>query len=279
MQLFEGVHLNVIKEGIAMQSDNCSVLILSCDKNISLLKILFDFLNRNWEDCPFNIYVGLEKGDIKSDKVKTLLSASCGWGGRLLDYLDDIKTDFIMLILDDFLPEKTVETSKVIHYLEIMNQNKNIATISFADIFDGKNKYDESFGLCRRTANANYLLNLQVGIWNVDTLKCLLKSDESPWQTELFGSIRARKMKDKLFLCLRSDEESPYRYNRGWLMVRGIWNGNEIKRLGLEKYAKEIFDGKDIQYSGLMHIDFIPRVKRRLQIEYRKLISHFGIYI
>lgn len=262
-----------------MQSDNCSVLILSCDKNISLLKILFDFLNRNWEDCPFNIYVGLEKGDIKSDKVKTLLSASCGWGGRLLDYLDDIKTDFIMLILDDFLPEKTVETSKVIHYLEIMNQNKNIATISFADIFDGKNKYDESFGLCRRTANANYLLNLQVGIWNVDTLKCLLKSDESPWQTELFGSIRARKMKDKLFLCLRSDEESPYRYNRGWLMVRGIWNGNEIKRLGLEKYAKEIFDGKDIQYSGLMHIDFIPRVKRRLQIEYRKLISHFGIYI
>ena len=62
-------------------------------------------------------------------------------------------------------------------------------------------------------------------------------------------------------------------------MVRGIWNGNEIKRLGLEKYAKEIFDGKDIQYSGLMHIDFIPRVKRRLQIEYRKLISHFGIYI
>ena len=62
-------------------------------------------------------------------------------------------------------------------------------------------------------------------------------------------------------------------------MVRGIWNGNEIKRLGLEKYANDLFDGKDIQYSDLMHIDLMTRVKRRVQIEYRKLISHFGIYL
>lgn len=262
-----------------MQRDDCSVLVLSCDKNISLLKILFDYLDKNWNDCPFRMYVGLEEGNIKSDKIMPLHSAGSGWGGRLLVYLDEIKTDFVMLILDDFLPERAVNTSKVIHYLELMQQNKNIATISFADIYDKNNNYVESLGLCRRPAKANFLLNLQAGIWNVDTLKCLLKADESPWKTELFGSIRARQMKDKMFLCLRTDEESPYRYNRGWLMVRGVWNGNEIKRLGLEKYSEEIFDGKDIQYSNLMHMDFLPRVKRRLQIEYRKLISYFGFYI
>lgn len=262
-----------------MKNYNCSVLVLSCDKNISLLKILFDFLDRNWVDCPFEMYVGLEKADIKFDRVKTLISDNRGWGGRLYDYLNDIKTDFVMLILDDFLPEKSVKTNEVLHYLELMKKNDNIATISFADIYDDKNIFDESIGLCRRPVNANYLLNLQVGIWDVDILRYLLKDDESPWQTELFGSIRARKLKDKSFLCLRSDEESPYRYNRGWLMVRGVWNGNEIKRLGLEKYAEDIFDGKDIQYSNLMYIDFATRVKRRLQIEYRKLISHFGIYI
>lgn len=262
-----------------MQNHNCAVLVLSCDKNISLLNILFDFLNKEWGDCPFQMYVGLEKLDVRFDGVKTLTSNSAGWGGRLLGYIEDIKTDYVMLILDDFLPEKIVETNIIMQYLNLMKQNKNIATISFADIYDNNNTFDESVGLCRRPKNANYLLNLQVGIWDVEVLKHLVKERESPWQTELFGSIRARQVRDKSFLCLRSDEESPYRYNRGWLMVRGIWNGNEIKRLGLEKYAEYIFDGKDMQYSNLMHIDFLTRVKRRLQIEYRKLISHLGIYI
>lgn len=261
------------------EENNCSVLILSCDKNISLLNILFDYLNNNWEDCPFQKFVGLEKKKTMYDGVTTLLSDKNGWGGRFCDYLDEIKTECVMLILDDFLPEKKVDTSMILHYLELIKRNENIATISFADIYDKKNRFDDSVGLCSRPMNGNYLLNLQVGIWRVDVLRRLLKNDESPWQTELFGSIRARQMKDKMFFCLRSDEESPYRYNRGWLMVRGVWNGNEIKRLKLEKYAKDIFDGKDILYSDLMHIDLVTRLKRRIQIEYRKLLSAFGIYL
>lgn len=262
-----------------MQNNNCAVLVLSCDKNISLLNILFDFLGSKWTDCPFQMYVGLERKDIKFDGVKTLMSDRKGWGGRLLGYLDEIKTDYVMLILDDFLPEKNIETDTILHYLDLMKQNKNIATISFADIYDNHNTLDEYTGLCKRPRNGNYLLNLQVGIWDTNVLLKLLKDNESPWQTELFGSVRARQLRDKVFLCLKSDDVSPYRYNRGWLMVRGIWNGNEIKRLGLEKYAEDIFDGKDIQYSDLMHIDMVTRIKRRVRIEYRKLISHIGIYI
>ncbi len=262
-----------------MLNQDCSVLVLSCDKNISLLNIFFDHFSKMWMDCPFQVYIGLEEKDVEYKEVKTLRSDKKGWGGRLIGYLEEIKTDYVMLVLDDFIPERDIDTGSIIHYINMLKKDTSIATISFADIYDSRNAYNEVIGLCRRQPNADYLLNLQVGVWDKKVLKLLLKNNESPWQTELFGSIRARQLKDKTFLCLRSDEMSPFRYNRGWLMVRGIWNGNEIKRLGLEKYANDLFDGKDIQYSDLMHIDLMTRVKRRVQIEYRKLISHFGIYL
>lgn len=38
----------------------CSMLVLSCDKNVGVLKIFFDFLRKNWPDCPYNVYLGME---------------------------------------------------------------------------------------------------------------------------------------------------------------------------------------------------------------------------
>jgi hypothetical protein len=106
-----------------------------------------------------------------------------------------------------------------------------------------------------------------------------MREDEAPWQTELYGSIRARKLKDKEFLCLPTDENSPYKYGRGWLMVRGAWNGNEIIRLNLQNYTKDIFDGKDIIYSNFMPISLHKRIVRRMGILYRQLLSDINIYI
>lgn len=262
-----------------MMKNDCSVLVLSCDKNISLLNIFFDFFNKNWNDCPFPVYLGLETVKKKYDCATTLSSDRKEWGNRVKGYLEAIETKYVMLILDDFLPESKVDTEGILEFLEYMKKNDNTVTISMADIYDKKNIFDSNTGLCKRTKKANYLLNLQVGIWNKSVLIDLLRESESPWQTELFGSIRARRIKDRDFFCLKSDDVSPYKYNRGWLMVRGIWNGNEIIRLGLQKYADDLFDGKDIQYSNLMHIDLPVRIKRRVQIEYRKILSHLGIYL
>lgn len=258
---------------------DCSILVLSCDKNVGVLNIFFDLFHKNWADCPYKIYLGMEKRRLEYENVETLLSNKKMWAERVKDYLQRIKEKYIFLLLDDFIVEKTVDTITIEKYINYLINDPMIVTISLADIYDKRNYESEYEGLVRRVKNANYLLNMQAGIWNKTILLQLMKDKESPWQTELFGSIRARKLDKYKFLCLKSDEESPYRYGRGWLLVRGCWNGNEIKRLNLEMYAKEFLDGKDILFSEISQIKLGPRIKRRLQITYRKVLSFFGIYI
>lgn len=262
-----------------MNDVDCSILVLTCDKNVSLMNIFMSFFWSNWKDCPFRVYLGFE--NIKPEYSKSIIlnSDETKWGKRTLGYLKTLKTKYVMIILDDFIVEKQVDTESIKRYISYMRNDGDIVSIAIADIYDKNNSATEYGELVKRPKKANYLLNLQACLWHRETLISLMRENENPWQTELFGSIRARKLKDKQFLCLESDEVSPYKYGRGWLMVRGIWNGNEIKRLGLQKYSDDIFDGRDIMYSNLMHIKLATRVNRRIQIELRKLLSNLNIYI
>ena len=259
--------------------NSCAILVLGCDKNISVLNIFFDFFKKFWPECKYPIYLGLEKSTVRYDGVSTLNSNEKQWAKRIKSYLMSLKEERVLIILDDFIPEAPVDFHKIETYIAYMKENQNIATISLAEIYDKANFPSAYPGLMRRKSRGDYLLNMQVGLWNKSILCALLRDKETPWETELFGSIRARKYAKYQFLCIPSDQNSPYRYGRGWLLVRGCWNGNEIKRLGLESYYKDIFDGKDIIYKGFMQISFVQRVIRRLRIIYRKMLSRGGVYI
>lgn len=260
-------------------SEQCSILVLSCDKNIGLLNIFLDFFNEHWKQCPFQLYLGMESKKVYYPNVKVLTSCAPKWSGRIHEYLKTINTEYVLLILDDFILEKDVNEAEINRMLSLIRNDPHIANIAMADIFDKNNYVSEFEHLVYRTSKADFLLNLQVGLWKKSILLELLREDESPWQTELYGSIRARKFSKYKFICLDSDNNMPYVYNRGWLVVRGSWNGNEIKRLNLERYVSDIFDGKDIIYSNFMAISFCQRVKRRFGIMVRQLLSWVRIYI
>lgn len=257
----------------------CSILVLSCDRNQGLLNIFFDRFKKLWAGCEYTVYLGLEKERYQYPDIICLNSDSKTWAGRLKSYLHKITTEYVLIILDDFILESPVDIKAMNKCLSIIYNDKSIANLALAEIYDKNNKKSKYEYLCIRNCRANYLLNLQVGFWNKNILLRLLKDHETPWETELFGSIRARKFNSYKFMCLSSDEYQPYKYNRGWLMVRGKWNGNEIKRLHLERCAEDFLDGKDIIYSDLMKISFNTRVIRRLRITIRQFLSYLDVYI
>lgn len=259
----------------------CSIIVLSCDKNIGPLKLFMKFFNENWRSCSYPVYVGLEKIMTNFEGAEVINSEEALWGKRIKNYLQNIETEYVLIFLDDFLIEKPVDDKIIESYINILDENPDIATISLADIYDKGNKETEFNSLVERKHNGNYLLNLQVGIWRKSLLINLLMDKESPWQTELYGSIRARKLRNCRFLCLNSDSNMPIQYNRGWLIVRGSWNADEIVRLNLQEYTDCIFDGKDIIYMGYGFIktDILIRIKRRIAIVIRQLLSWLKIYI
>ena len=72
----------------------------------------------------------------------------------------------------------------------------------------------------------------------------------------------------------------PIKYNRGWLVVRGQWNADEIERLGLVN-RREIKDGKPIKHIGYgpVILPVIQRIKLKIGINLRNLLSLLNVYI
>ena len=209
--------------------------------------------------------------------IKVLNSTRESYSGRLIDYLNYIQSSFVLIILDDFIIENKVDNEILQRYADYIFKNPDVACMSLSGgPMEGVEKYQT--GVVKRPWNADYLLNLQVAIWDKAVLLSLLKDGESPWQIELFGSFRARKLKNKIFLQLEDSSFMPIVYNGGWLIVKGIWNGNEIKRLKLEKYVNEFLDGKTLKYDNFGRLPKTDVLKIRWGILIRKLASKLGVY-
>lgn len=261
-----------------VNSEECAILVLSCDKNESLLNIFFDFFHKNWPDCPFDCFLGIEKKNLKFDKVLTLNSSISSFSGRLMNYCKLINRKYIMIVLDDFILEDVVDNCIIEKYYEIMRKDDLISNLTLAWIA-GVVDREYAPDIIKQKWYGNYLVNMQVGFWRTDELIKLLRDTENAWQAELYGSIRARKNKDRKFLYLKDDDMMPYKYNRGWLVVKGSWNANEIKRLKLEKYVKDFLDGKKILYDNFGRISKIQSAKIRIGVGSRKILSHIGFYM
>lgn len=252
----------------------CSILILSCDKNTDLLNNFNILFNKFWATCQFKKYIGLEKSSFRLDGYTTLNSNSYGWSDRVKDYLNVIETEFVLIMLDDYWIEGNVKESDLMSYLEMMINDRKIANIAFSRIYSKGDNVLNKF-LIERSKKGDYLLNLQIGIWSVHKLNTLLKKGESPWEAELFGSIRARKFTNYRFISLQNDDYMPIPFNRGWLIVQGSWNGYEVDKFR-DVYGLSIdTDTRRILYSGWHKINFFSRVIRRLKIELYKIIYKF----
>lgn len=258
--------------------NQCSVLVLSCDKNIGVLKIFLDFFYKNWLTCILPVYIGLEEYNLEYPNCVTLNSKETFWAARVKDYLKRINTPYVLIMLDDFIIEEVVNDKTLFDTINHMMDNPEIVNMTLSNIPDSKNQTSLYKGFYKRHWAARYLLNMQVGVWKTNVLFSLLEDNESPWQTELYGSIRARKLKKYSFYCIVDNSFMPIKYNNGWLIVRGAWNGNEIIRLNLTNYGTEIFDGKKVLYNGFGKISFIPRIIRRTNILLRQFCSWLNIY-
>lgn len=215
-------------------NNECSVLVLSCDANLDVVELNLRVMEKQWPDCPWTIFVGLEELSVDycgSLDVRSLKSHGSPWSHRVKYYLDAIASDYVVIVLDDFIFEETVNTYEIQKALVYMKNKHCIANIAFCHFIGDKVvSNNEGYYECR-VKNRPSLLNWQFGLWRKDALQSLLTDNESPWESELFGSLRAQYCSSYDFYCLNDDANMPVMYNRGWLIVRGVWNTNEVKRI------------------------------------------------
>ncbi|OBQ30247.1 MAG: hypothetical protein AN483_06085 [Aphanizomenon flos-aquae MDT14a] len=170
-----------------------SILICSSDKYKSLWNLNFDFLEKYWSDCPYPVYLGTDS--LLSERSKTLVNRKgqyLSWSSCLLEWINQIDTEYVLLTLDDFIIRKKINQLQIENCLEFIIR-KNIDSLRL--VRRPKPFYPENenslFG--RYDMMMPYLASLQASIWKKSSLLSLIKEGESIWEFENSGSSRARE--------------------------------------------------------------------------------------
>jgi hypothetical protein len=180
---------------------NFGILVISSDKYHDLWDPFFDCLEKNWVDCPFDIYLG-SNSIIPHEKFKhhvILSGIDKDWSTSAKLIINQIPKKYLLVIMEDFFIISKVCTEEVInhfYYMELNSINhmhfENIGLASDYSLSEAYNCYE---------SGAPYRVNV-FGFWKKDIFNELLLCGETPWEFEVMGSYRSKYFSN--FLAIKS---------------------------------------------------------------------------
>lgn len=220
----------------------CSIIYNTCDKYEFLWGGFFQLMDKYWNDCDMKIIFNTEEKDFTYGQFiierPKGLNTGVSWSQRIINSLNSVSTPYVIMILDDFWLKATVETKEIQRCIDLMENDSSICCINFAAQPSPNRAYRNEKKYEKRGRFAAYRVNAQIALWRVDYLKNIMRSYENPWQFEISGSFRSILM-GGTFLSIKRGEHSPFVYDYGFLIVRGMYN-KEIVEYFKEKEGLEI---------------------------------------
>ena len=225
-----------------------SILISSCDKFKDLWPIFSFYFEKNWLDCELNKYFlsNNEKSNIygfKSINVGEDLS----WSSNLRKALDQIPTDYVLIMLEDFFIDKKVDNQK---FNNIVNDFIDLNGNYLKFLTTPKSPFKSSshyFNIL--PPKTLYRSTAVFALWKKSTLLDLLNIDENPWEFE----DRASKRSDK-------------------------YDGFFVVRQNFFKYIHGVVKGKFVNSSYKKIISQHPELQGLLTREVNPLVDEIKLY-
>lgn len=205
------------------------MFIPSCDKYHDLWKPFFTLFFKYWKDCPFPIYLCSNKIKYPDSRVKTILvGQDLSWASNCKKCLEKINTKYIILLQEDFLLLKDVNTQKIIELATYMEKREAACMRLYPSPPPNKTLADNR-EIGEIVKGADYRVSLQAAIWNKNIFYTLLENGESPWDFESYGSIRSNLL-DAPFLSIIDLPKSlrPIDYF-STAVVQGQWIRQAVK--------------------------------------------------
>ena len=185
---------------------NLAILVLSCNKYSDLWDPFFYFFFKYWTDCPYKVYLSSNSISYNNSKVSTISSGeSTNWSREATIVLNQIKEDYVLIILEDYFIYKNVDQVLVEKCFKYLKDNNGlffrlaIFPKNYSTWWNYSPTTDKQIGKIQK--NELYPINLQVGIWSKKGLLEIIKEGESPWKFEIEGSKRIKNTEMECF-CL-----------------------------------------------------------------------------
>lgn len=203
-----------------------TIIVPSCDKYKELWPLHFKFLFQYWsslqttyKDIPIILisnYESFEDPRIRNIKV----GRDIAWSNNLLEALKEVKTRYVLLLLEDYIITDPVPVDRLIEVLNLMKKDHAAYTEVFLEpgLWDGTMHASAKGVMLRKSVSrykndsleGRYRASLQACIWNVQDLKKTLRKGENAWQFESTGSNRTQYSKRPFYILT---EEPVFRYS------------------------------------------------------------------
>lgn len=158
---------------------DCTLLLLSCDSRADIWRPSLALFDRHWPDCPFRrVFVGETRGP-GMPGWSEFLGGKIPWSDLLLAALEKVESPEVVLVLDDFLLARPVNTERVISTIE-EGERLGARCVRLRATSQGGEEVSELF----KAARPENRHALQIAWWKKDSLWALLHPGRDPWQFE-----------------------------------------------------------------------------------------------
>lgn len=165
--------------------NNLAVVVSSFDEYCDIWDIFFALYNKYWPENNKKTYLITNNLVPKYDGVKVInVGYEKFWTNRLRKALKTIKEDYILLLLEDYLLKKSVDSAiinKLLNYASI----NNVDYLRLVPIPKVNYRIRKEHNIYDMREDTLYCINLQPAIWNKEfLLKALGNENYSAWEFE-----------------------------------------------------------------------------------------------
>lgn len=258
----------------------CTVLVCSCDKYADLHAPFSALWRRFWPGCPFETVLLSETvapppaPDSCFDRA-ILAGKGLDWCEMLVFALDRIDTPFVMLLMDDYFLDASVDTALVLRRLgdAAALGADNLRLIPNPVPREERNATrspEFPAGLARYRAPGAYCIATQTGFWRKDFLRRVAAGKHSAWEFERYGSFDPAVRGAKLFVAV--EREFPfvdavhkgYWERAGLAVCRAAGIAPDLSRRSLPPLSRRIVEAAKALVFDVFPASLIVRVQNLL---------------
>lgn len=255
-----------------------AILVPSWDGYADIWEPFFFLLRRNWPDCPYPLYLGLNEAEGDHAKVSLVRSGNdTGFCKALRIYLHQVPHDWVIVWIDDLLLNRKVESSLVGNVVRYA-QEKNCAHVRLNSMPDSLVSMASAYfpspqlpGMGHIPKDAPYRAGLTVGLWRKSVLLGLLRDEESAWDFERNAGRRSAGS-DMRFLCHTAQGASPPLISVTNSIRKGLWTRPGVALLKREGFGGILANRREESASRRI---YLLKLKKVVKVLGYRMLFHF----
>ena len=240
-------------------SKKLTILVNSCDAYADIWPIFFRCLKKYWNTEGVEILLNTESLDYSFEglAVRCVHFSGSAYGARMIHALREVRTKYVLPLLDDFFLRQPVDNRRVNQLVRWMEEDPRILCFN-SEIFKTDGDLPCAYpGYKPVPPGTEYRLNMQAAVWRTDKLLRCWRPEVTPWEWEQCCEIRGCWHKNDLVFC-RQSGPALFDYGNDWVgryfaIHRGKWVEEDVvpffekEGIDADLFVRGFFDESAVQ--------------------------------